>query len=247
MADEHLNIKNIPAIIWGDKSPKVYLYIHGQGGDKEEAEVFASIANRYGWQVLSIDLPEHGERKEERDLFNPWTIVPELLTVMQYAKNHWTDIALFANSIGAWFSMLSLKNEKMEKSLFVSPVLDMKSLIQKMMLWANVSHERLKHEQTIPTSFGQTLSWKYWEYATKNQITQWKVPTKILYAGKDHLTDRDTVETFAKTYNCELTIWEVGEHWFHTQPQLDILYSWIDNNIQYGKAQTKFKTIKLER
>lgn len=79
MIVEHLNIKNIPAIIWGDKSPKVYLYIHGQGGDKEEAEVFASIANCYGWQVLSIDLPEHGERKNERDLFNPWTIVPELL------------------------------------------------------------------------------------------------------------------------------------------------------------------------
>ena len=32
----------------------------------------------------------------------------------------------------------------------------------------NVSQERLRHEQTIPTSFGQTLSWKYWEYATEN-------------------------------------------------------------------------------
>ena len=156
MANEHLNIKNIPAIIWGDTSSKVYLYIHGQGGYKEEAEAFASIANRYGWQVLSIDLPEHGERKEERDLFNPWTIVPELLTVMQYAKNRWVDIALFANSIGAWFSMLSFKNENLEKCLFVSPVLDMKSLIQKMMSWANVSQERLRHEQTIPTSFGKS-------------------------------------------------------------------------------------------
>ena len=101
--------------------------------------------------------------------------------------------------------------------------------------------------QTIPTSFGQTLSWKYWEYAANNPVTQWKVPTKILYAGKDHLTDRDTVEAFAKTYHCELTIWEPGEHWFHTQPQLDILYSWIDNNIQSGKVQTKFKEVKIER
>ena len=247
METSHLYIENIQAIIWGLSSNKIFLYVHGQGGNKEEAKVFASIANRYGWQVLSIDLPEHGERKKERDLFNPWTIVPELLTVMKYAKNRWANIALFANSIGAWFSMLSFKNEKLEKSLFVSPVLDMKSLIQKMMLWANVSQERLQHEQTISTSFGQTLSWKYWEYATKNEITQWKVPTKILYAGKDHLTDRNTVESFAKTYHCELTIWEPGEHWFHTRPQLDILYSWIDNNIQSGKAQTKFKAVKIER
>ena len=247
MTVEHLNIQSIPAITWGETSPKAYLYLHGQGGNKEEAAAFASIANHYGWQVLSIDLPEHGERKNEQDLFNQWTIVPELLTVMQYAKNRWGKIALFANSIGAWFSMLSFGNEKLEKGLFVSPVLDMEMLIQKMMSWANVSQERLKHEQTIPTTFGQTLSWKYWEYATKNKITQWQVPTKILYAGKDHLTDRDTVEAFTKTYNCELTIWETGEHWFHTQPQLDFLYSWMDNNIRPSNVKTKFKEIKMER
>ena len=43
MANEHLNIKNIPAIIWGDTSSKVYLYIHGQGGYKEEAEAFTVL------------------------------------------------------------------------------------------------------------------------------------------------------------------------------------------------------------
>lgn len=68
----------------------------------------------------------------------------------------------------------------------------------------------------------------------KNRITQWQVPTKILYAGKDHLTDRDTVEAFTKTYNCELTIWETGEHWFHTQPQLDFyIAGWT---ITFGPA-----------
>ena len=120
--------------------------------------------------------------------------------------SHYLQIVLAHGSVCSVSKMKSL-----EKSLFVSPVLDMKSLIQKMMLWANVSQERLQHEQTISTSFGQTLSWKYWEYATKNEITQWKVPTKILYAGKDHLTDRNTVESFAKTYHCELTIWEPEE------------------------------------
>lgn len=64
------------------------------------------------------------------------------------------------------------------------------------------------------------------------------------FTGKDYLTDRDTVEAFAKTYHCELTIWELEEHLFHTKPQLDILYSWIDNNIQSGKVQTKFKEVK---
>lgn len=69
MIDEHLNIKNIPAIIWGDTSSKVYLYIHGQGGYKEEAEAFASIANRYGWQV-SVHSGIGTGRMEQRRL--PW-------------------------------------------------------------------------------------------------------------------------------------------------------------------------------
>ena len=64
METSHLYIENIPAIIWGLSSNKIFLYVHGQGGNKEEAKVFASIANRYGWQVLSIDLPDMEKEKK---------------------------------------------------------------------------------------------------------------------------------------------------------------------------------------
>ena len=106
-----IQIHSIPAIIWGTSSKRLYLYIHGQGGCKEEAEAFANIACRNGWQVLSIDLPEHGDRKSESNSFDPWHIVPELNTIMKFAKGHWEQISLFANSIGAWFSMLSFKDD----------------------------------------------------------------------------------------------------------------------------------------
>ncbi|MFJ5477269.1 alpha/beta hydrolase [Enterococcus faecium] len=141
-----IQIHSIPAIIWGTSSKRLYLYIHGQGGCKEEAEAeaFANIACRNGWQVLSIDLPEHGDRKSESNSFDPWHIVPELNTIMKFAKGHWEQISLFANSIGAWFSMLSFKDERLRNCLFVSPVLDMKKLISNMMKWANVSEARLK-------------------------------------------------------------------------------------------------------
>ena len=61
-----INIEHIPAMIWGVPSSKVYLYVHGQDGNKEEAATFAEIVGRYGFQTLSIDLPEHGERKDEK-------------------------------------------------------------------------------------------------------------------------------------------------------------------------------------
>lgn len=100
-------IGKIPAILYGEKTDKVYLFIHGKCGYKEEAKEFGEIVCPHGWQVLGIDLPEHGNRKGETNTFVPWYVVPELQTVMAYARQNWSCIALRANSIGAWFSMLA--------------------------------------------------------------------------------------------------------------------------------------------
>src|SRR5574344_2093890 len=107
MESEKIAIKNIPALLGGPPAQKLFLYVHGQGGCKEEAEGFAQIAGMYGYQVLSIDLPGHGERKTEIENFNPWCVVPELADVMEYAKWRWQSVSLFAQSIGAYFSMLT--------------------------------------------------------------------------------------------------------------------------------------------
>ena len=47
-------------------------------------------------------------------------------------------IYVLANSIGAYFTMHTLQNFKIEKALFISPILDMEQLIIDMMSWANV-------------------------------------------------------------------------------------------------------------
>lgn len=226
MKKEYFQIQGIPSILLGEPSNNLYLFIHGQGGCKEEAEPFAEIAGYYGWQVLGIDLPEHGERKAEKITFDPWHAVPELLTVMKHAKSRWNRIAIRANSIGAWFTMLSYGEEKLENCLFVSPILDMKQLIQNMMLWAGVSEDQLRLEQTIPTSFGQTLSWEYLSYVRGHQIEKWDFPTEILYGDKDNLTERNIVDSFARRFGCRLTVMENGEHWFHTPEQLKVLDMW---------------------
>ncbi|MFY9282772.1 MAG: hypothetical protein WAO56_01490 [Miniphocaeibacter sp.] len=128
-------IKNIPVNLWGESKDKVFLYIHGKQGYKEETEKFAEIVCKRCWQVLSIDLPEHGDRKKEIDKFNPWTIVPELKIVMKYLKESWDTIGLRATSIGAWFSMIAFQDYIFERCLLVSPVIDMRELIFKMMSW----------------------------------------------------------------------------------------------------------------
>ena len=227
MKEKHILAQEIPAVLYGDSSEKLFLYIHGKMGCKEEAACFAEIVCPKGYQVLSIDLPGHGERADEMERFVPWEVVPELQAVYGFARQRWETISLYANSIGAYFSLLAYREAKPEKSLFVSPILDMEKLIRDMMGWAGVTREQLKAAGEIPTAFGETLSWKYLTYATENRITKWNSPTAILYAGQDHLTARQTVDDFAQRFGCAVTVMENGEHWFHTEQQLAVLYAWL--------------------
>lgn len=226
MKETFFCMEEIPAVLYGDESDRLYLFVHGKQGRKEEAAAFAKIVCPKGWQVLAIDLPRHGARQNSAPTFDPWHIVPELQAVMGNAKTRWSEVALRATSIGAWFSLLAFQDEPLTKALFVSPVLDMERLIRNMMLWAGVEEARLEAEQEIATDFGETLSWRYLRYVQAHAATNWNINTAILYPGKDNLTERIVVDNFVCRFGCGLTVMEEGEHWFHTPEQLDFLQKW---------------------
>jgi len=227
MKIKKIQIRNIPAIILGDSSPKVCLYIHGQGGCKEEIISYGDILCSHGYQILAIDLPEHGTRKGEKDAFNPWHTIPDLHIIMEYAQTHWSQISLLANSIGAWFSMMSFSEVPFTQCFFISPILDMEHLILNMIQWAGTSETILAEKGTIPTTFGQTLSWRYLTYVREHPISHWDIPTYILYGDKDHLTERTVVDQFMQSHLCKLTVLKEGEHWFHTPAQMEFLKNWL--------------------
>ena len=150
---EYFTLSGIPAILYGTPSESVYLFLHGKMGRKEEGEAFAQVVCPKGWQVLSIDLPEHGERAGEAG-FDPWHVVPELRGVLAYAQARWHRIGLQATSLGAWFAMVAFAGTPLDRALFLSPVVDMAGLIEKMMGWAGVSEEALAQAGELPTDFG---------------------------------------------------------------------------------------------
>lgn len=226
MREERFKIDSIPAILYGNPSDRLYLFVHGKCGCKEEGAAFAEIVCSKGWQVLAIDLPEHGERQGGEPGFDPWHVVPDLRSMLAYARRQWCHIALRATSIGAWFSMQAFAGEPLEKALFVSPVLDMEQLIRNRMLWAGVDERRLQAEQEIAADFGETLSWRYLQYTKEHSVTVWHTSTAILYPGRDNLTSRTTVDEFVRRFGGYLTIMEDGEHWFHTSEQLAVLRNW---------------------
>ena len=112
-----------PVILIGEKSDKVFLYVHGLHGRKEEALVFAEVAVPKGYQVLGIDLPV--ERK-------PWEVLPLLNDICDYLYDNWQSVSVRANSIGSWFTLLAFQSKKVEQALLVSPILDMKRFIELM-------------------------------------------------------------------------------------------------------------------
>lgn len=224
-------IGNIPAILYGESQEKLCLFVHGQGGCKEEGERTAKILCPLGYSVLAIDLPQHGERKNDSTEFAPWSVTGELRSVMEYARSRFESVSLFANSIGAWFSMLTFAENPPKNCFFVSPVLDMNRLIERMMQWADVTPERLEREGEIPTDFGQTLSHRYRQFALDNPITHWNSKTAVLYGSEDNLIERETVDAFCKKHGCELTVLEGGEHWFHTESQLKFMTDWFKARI----------------
>lgn len=215
-----------PYLCYGQTSDQVCLFLHGQSGHKEEGERFAQIATPKGWQVVAIDLPQHGQRQGGAEPFLPWVVVPELEQVWQELQGRWKRIALRANSIGAWLAMLALAGKPVDTCLFVSPVVDMENLIQTMMTWAGVTEERLEREREIPTDFGQTLSWDYLKYVRQHPVHALSAHTNILYGDQDNLVPQPVVECFARAEGAHLTVCPGGEHWFHTPEQMKVMGTW---------------------
>ena len=186
------------------------IYVHGNGGSAKEAEHYAPLFE--GCDVIGFDYKAK----------TPWEAKEEF---PQFFKGY-EDVILIANSIGAYFAMHALSGRNIKKAYFISPIVDMENLINNMMTWANVNEEDLRDKGQIPTSFGETLSWKYLCYVKENPIT-WEIPTKILYGDKDNLTPQEVITAFAKRIGAELTVMKDGEHWFHTDKQMAFLDEWI--------------------
>ncbi len=198
---------------------KAILYIHGKGGSYLEAEQYRK--NCPGFDMIGIDYDDN----------RPWIVQKPIREAYDRAHEKYESITVIANSIGAYFTMHTLQTCNIEKALFISPVLDMERLIRDMMLWANVTEEELRNMGEIPTDFGETLSWEFLCFVREHPIN-WDIPTEILYAGKDALISRQTVEKFAASHNAKVTVMENGEHWFHTDEQLAFLDEWMKKAVE---------------
>lgn len=190
------------------------LYIHGKNGSAAECEHYKPLFPEC--DVIGLDY----------QTFTPWETGAEIRFAIEKLKSEYDNIILIANSIGAFFSMNAGIDPVIKKAYFISPIVVMERLIADMVAWANVTEDELKEKGIIHTSFGEDLSWEYLSYVREHPI-KWNAPTAILYGIKDNLTSFVTISAFAEKHNAKLTVMENGEHWFHTEEQMQFLDDWI--------------------
>ena len=194
----------------------VVIYIHGKYGTVEEAEYYKKFFNKA--DIIGFEYTSE----------YPWDFQKEFSNFINNIYTKYKKISIIANSIGAYFTMLSLTNKNIEKAFFISPIVDMEKLITDMMFLENITEEELYKKKKIKTSFGETVSWDYLTFARKNPI-EWNIPTYILYGENDDLTSYETILNFTNKSKANLTIMRDGEHWFHTDEQIEFLNNWIKN------------------
>lgn len=198
----------------GLKKIEVVLFIHGKGGNAEEAEHYRQFFP--GKDVYGFDYKSH----------NPWEAKKEFGDKVAELSEKYNRITLIAVSIGAYFSMNADIGKFVDKAYFISPIVNLEKLILDMINWAGNSESELEERKIIPVDFGDDLSWDYLQYVRKNKIS-WNVPTEILYGSNDNLQSIDTIKEFVIKESAELTVMEGGEHWFHTDEQMRFLNQWL--------------------
>ena len=190
-----------------DDMKNAVLYVHGKDGSATECEHYRPLFP--DCKVFGLDYRT----------FTPWETGAEIHAAVEKLSTEYENIILIANSIGAFFNMNAGIDNLIQKAYFISPIVDMEKLIGNMILWANVTEAELKAKGVIRTEFGEDLSWDYLCYVREHPI-QWSVPTSILCGSKDNLTSLET----------SLTMMAGGEHWFHTEEQMQFLDDWIRKN-----------------
>ena len=233
MVKKRISIKGIPAVLWGEDSNELFVAVHGNLSSKEDVtiSILAEEVVPLGYQVLSFDLPEHGNRKKEPTLCKVEPCVLNLKEVFKFASTRAESISLWANSIGVYFSLLAYQEEELKQCLFLSPVVDMGRLIQNMMKWFAVSKEQLEKEKEVSPPIGQTLYWDYYQYVMNNPIVKWNAPTRLLYGKKDEMTEYETLSSFQNRFPCTLTVSDTSEHYFHTEEDLSVYRQWLQKSI----------------
>ena len=108
---------------------KAVIYIHGKGGNAEEAIHYKPLFSNC--DVIGLDYTAQF----------PWEAKEEFPLLFNSIYRNYKTVEVIANSIGAYFAINALSNQQIEKAYFISPVVDMERLIADINSFVSLGHE----------------------------------------------------------------------------------------------------------
>ena len=91
----------------------IVIYVHGKGGSAEEAEHYKPLFPDS--KIIGFDYRAQ----------TPWEAKEEFAYFFAEKRRHCDKLTLIANSIGAFFSLMSLDAACVDRAYLISPVVDM--------------------------------------------------------------------------------------------------------------------------
>lgn len=123
-------IDNIPMKLYKtDHAVGTIVAVHGFGGSKESNAIslLAEQADKKALNVLTFDLPAHGERNETADQLSVSQCIWELITAEKYAKELGSELYAFATSFGGMCMLhrLEERSDEFKKIVLRVPAVNM--------------------------------------------------------------------------------------------------------------------------
>ena len=190
------------------------VYIHGLYGSYKEADFYSFLNKKC--DIIRLDYQDG----------NPWEAKDKLVKEFAKVTSNYKTIYVIANSIGAFYTFMYLSDFRIAKAFFISPLVNMRQVIEKTAKTHKITIEQLKERKIITLDDGQVLSYDFYESLSIKD--NWKTKTHILYGEKDKLVDKDSIYKFVTNHNSSLTVMKNGEHYFHTPGQLKYIRKWIN-------------------
>ena len=65
----------------------------------------------------------------------------------------------------------------------------------------------------------------------QQRLTTLMLLLRAFYSKFDNMQDENIIKNFSENFSCKLSILEDGEHYFHTEKQLDYYKNWLSKTI----------------
>lgn len=216
---------NIPEN-WNEE--KIVVACHGfnSSKDSEAMMLIEEDLSKYGIAYARFSWPYHAERRIDRDDFSVEKCIEDLYLVENTIKEEYpkTKIGIYANSFGAYLTLLRLKRK--EHDFFAialrAPAIKMDEILELFM--ANTNIEEIKKHGYIldkPDKKPMEIKYDFYEELKENRISQlgeYKEKMLIYHGTADDVAPcEDTIEFAKKNKNVKLVLFENELHKFNIE------------------------------